>query len=87
MARPASTSIADHFRTLPDPAWARVVKGVKKQMRLPRPRALSAPIPKYAHVFLAGHPASRRCSSLEYSRYSRSSRLAIRAPRSGLPLP
>ena len=32
----------------------------------------------------AGHPASRRCSSLTYSRYARSSRLAIRAPRPGL---
>jgi hypothetical protein len=31
----------------------------------------------------AGHPASRRCSSLKYRQYSRSSRLAIRAPRSG----
>jgi len=48
---------------------------------------LSAPIPKCAHVFRAGHPASPRCSLLEYSRYSRSSRLAIRAPRSGLPSP
>src|SRR6185436_13677876 len=27
------------------------------------------------------HPASPRCSSLKYSRYSQSSRLAIRAPR------
>ena len=33
-------------------------------------------------VFRAGHPGWRRCSSLEYSRYARSSRLAIRAPRS-----
>ena len=32
----------------------------------------------------AGHPASRRCSSLKYAQYSRSSRLAIRAPRPGL---
>ena len=31
----------------------------------------------------AGHPASRRCSSLTYGRYACSSRLAIRAPRSG----
>ena len=31
----------------------------------------------------AGHPASRRCSSLTYAQYARSSRLAIRAPRSG----
>jgi hypothetical protein len=31
----------------------------------------------------AGHPGWRRCSSLKYSRYSHSSRLASRAPRSG----
>ncbi len=31
----------------------------------------------------AGHTASRRCSSLTYGRYACSSRLAIRAPRSG----
>src|SRR4249920_2254771 len=31
----------------------------------------------------AGHPGWRRCSALKYSRYSRASRLAIRAPRSG----
>ena len=31
----------------------------------------------------AGHPRCRRCSSVEYSRYSPSSRLAIGAPRSG----
>ena len=31
----------------------------------------------------AGHPAWLRCSSLKYSRYARSSRLASRAPRSG----
>ena len=31
-----------------------------------------------------GHPGWRRCSSLKYSRYSRSSRLAIRAPRSAI---
>jgi hypothetical protein len=30
-----------------------------------------------------GHPASRRCSSLTNSRFARSSRLAIRAPRFG----
>ena len=36
------------------------------------------------HNSRAGHPASRRCSSLRYSRYPRSSRLAIRAPRPGL---
>src|SRR5688572_15064357 len=33
-------------------------------------------------AFRAGHSGSRRCSSLTYSRYARSSRLAIRAPRS-----
>src|SRR5438128_3868131 len=35
------------------------------------------------HNSRAGHPGSLRCSSLRYSRYPRSSRLAIRAPRSG----
>ena len=35
------------------------------------------------HDSRAGHPDSLRCSSLPYSRYARSSRLAIRAPRSG----
>ena len=35
------------------------------------PRCIRAPM----------HPARRRCSSLKYSRYSRSSRLAGRAPR------
>ena len=30
------------------------------------------------------HPRWLRCSSLKYSRYSRSSRLAIRAPRSAI---
>ena len=41
----------------------------------------SVPEPKFADIFRAGHPASLRCSSVEYSRYSPSSRLAIRAPR------
>ncbi len=36
-----------------------------------------------SHNSRAGHPGSRRCSSLAYALYSRSSRLAIRAPRSG----
>ena len=35
-------------------------------------------------AFRAGHPAWRRCSSLKYTRYSRSSRLASRAPRAGI---
>src|SRR4029077_18748490 len=35
------------------------------------------------HNSRAGHPGWLRCSSLRYSRYPRSSRLAIRAPRSG----
>src|SRR5712692_7496950 len=35
------------------------------------------------HNSRAGHPGWLRCSSLKYSRYSRSSRLAGRAPRSG----
>ena len=43
----------------------------------------SVPSQKFADIFRAGHPGWRRCSSLKYSRYSRSSRLAIRAPRSG----
>ncbi len=34
-------------------------------------------------MFRAGHPGWLRCSSLEYVEYSRSSRLASRAPRSG----
>ncbi len=36
-----------------------------------------------SHNSRARHPASRRCSSLRYAQYPRSSRLAIRAPRSG----
>jgi len=32
--------------------------------------------------FRARHPGWRRCSSLTYCRYARSSRLAIRPPRS-----
>src|SRR5712691_12018811 len=36
-----------------------------------------------SHDSRAGHPGWLRCSSLTYSRYARSSRLAIRAPRSG----
>ena len=35
-----------------------------------------------SHNSRAGHPASRRCDSLRYVQYSRSSRLAIRVPRS-----
>jgi len=35
------------------------------------------------HNSRAGHPGWRRCSSLKYTPYSRSSRLASRAPRSG----
>ena len=31
----------------------------------------------------AGHPGWRRCASLKYAQYARSSRLATRAPRSG----
>jgi hypothetical protein len=37
-----------------------------------------------SHNSRAGHPGWLRCSSLTYSRYARSSRLAIRAPRSGI---
>ncbi|MBA3887585.1 MAG: transporter [Acidobacteria bacterium] len=36
-----------------------------------------------SHDSQAGHPGSRRCFSLAYAQYARSSRLAIRAPRSG----
>jgi hypothetical protein len=36
-----------------------------------------------SHNSRAGHPGWRRCSSLTYAQYARSSRLAIRAPRSG----
>ena len=36
-----------------------------------------------SHNSRAEHPASLRCDSLTYVQYSRSSRLAIRAPRSG----
>src|SRR5437773_3886243 len=36
-----------------------------------------------SHNSRAGHPGWLRCSSLTYFRYARSSRLAIRAPRSG----
>jgi hypothetical protein len=43
--------------------------------------ASSVPEPKFANILRAGHPGSLRCFSLKYSRYSRSARLAIRAPR------
>ena len=43
----------------------------------------SVPSSKFADIFRAGHPGWLRCSPLKYSRYSRASRLAIRAPRSG----
>src|SRR5437762_13332501 len=36
------------------------------------------------HNCRAGHPRWLRCSSLKYVQYSRSSRLAIGAPRSGI---
>ena len=35
-----------------------------------------------SHNSRAGHPGWRRCSSLTYAQYARSSRLASRAPRS-----
>ena len=35
-------------------------------------------------IFRAGHPVWRRCSSVKYSRYAPSSRLASRVPRSGI---
>ena len=37
-----------------------------------------------ASAFLAGHPAWRRCSSVEYCLYAPSSRLSSRAPRCGI---
>ena len=43
---------------------------------------LVACIRHLSSAFRAGHPAWRRCSSFKYSRYSQSSRLASRAPRS-----
>jgi hypothetical protein len=42
---------------------------------------VACPVELYS-VPRAGHPASRRCSSLTYRQYAHSSRLAIRAPRS-----
>jgi hypothetical protein len=42
---------------------------------------LSADFHKYGGIRPPMHPASRRCSSVKYSRYSPSSRLARRAPR------
>ena len=42
---------------------------------------LSAPIHKYGGIRPPLHPGQLRCSSVEYSRYSPSSRLAGRAPR------
>ena len=44
--------------------------------------ALVARISYSSSASRAGHPGGRRCSSLEYGRYARSSRLARRAPRS-----
>ena len=42
---------------------------------------VSAASPKFVCIRPPMHPASRRCSSVKYSRYSPSSRLARRAPR------
>jgi predicted Na+-dependent transporter len=63
-------------------------------MALARPFGLSAPIPVLLGQVArprcsrtssrAGHPGWLRCSSLKYAQYSRSSRLAIRAPRSAI---
>ena len=60
--------------------------GFAANRRLLRVESLShdcVPSQRFADIFRAGHPGWRRCSSLTYSRYARSSRLAIRAPRSG----
>jgi hypothetical protein len=48
-----------------------------------RVHAVLVACPRHLHSDVrAGHPGWRRCSSIKYSRYSQSSRLAIRAPRS-----
>jgi len=58
-------------------------------MLAPRPRGSSShsraghPACHPGAAAASGAPACLRCSSLKYSRYSRSSRLTIRAPRSG----
>ena len=46
-----------------------------------RNRRLSGPPRNYGGIRPPMHPAPRRCSSVKYSRYSPSSRLAGRAPR------
>ena len=46
-----------------------------------QPARLSADFHKYGGIRPPMHPAPRRCSSVEYSRYAPSSRLAGRAPR------
>ena len=52
------------------------------QRRLPAaPSASSSPWCNSICIRTAMHPRWRRCSSLKYSRYSQSSRLAIGAPR------
>ena len=56
--------------------------GVAAKMAIDR--HLVACLGRSRTTFRAGHPGWLRCSSLKYSRYSRSSRLAIRAPRSGI---
>ena len=45
-------------------------------------RLLVARISYSSSASRAGHPVWRRCSAFKYSRYSQSSRLASRAPRS-----
>ncbi len=50
-------------------------------MRPRKPWTTSVASPKFVCIRPAMHPGWRRCSSLKYSRYSWSSRLASRAPR------
>jgi ubiquinone biosynthesis protein len=59
--------------------------GILRDDQQHRRRPTSCPVPVGSrHNSRAGHPASRRCSSLTYAPHARSSRLAIRAPRPGL---
>ena len=63
--------------------WSQMVNAIGRIMN-PSPAEGLVPWKRDdSHNSRAGHPASRRCSSLTYAQYARSSRLAIRAPRSG----
>ena len=69
---------SNHMEPLGYPAFGRAVRlGIRTTF-------LSARTPITSDICRAGHPVWRRCSSLTYSRYARSSRLASRAPRSGI---